>query len=412
MSSAIEEIKNLPHPPVLYVGEAVPRDAGLPSADALIEQLLKAAGDYDLSEAQAARLRKRAAQGEQPYVFGEVERVLTKQTFGSIVERTLDDKGAEVPPLATAVASLAPKLRGVITPNLDHLLERAFRGELTVYPRPTGDLASRSGWLLKLHGTLRDRETWVLTKEQQASALYRDAVHREVFSSLFLSHPILFVGTSMDDPVLRALVDQIQALVRGQRPRHFAIVEPEEATGDYRRELAEAGIELIPCPAAEVPALLAQLAGEVANDDAASPSRPPPSPAPAAPAPSPPAAAQGAAPPPAEDGALHVLFLAANPQGTDPLRLDRELRLIREAIDRSRRGRQEIKVEIRTAATVHDLRRALLEQRFDLVHVSGHGEQDGLVLEDEQGECVTVGRQAVARLFARYAPPNGALRCV
>jgi hypothetical protein len=105
-----------------------------------------------------------------------------------------------------------------------------------------------------------------------------------------------------------------------------------------------------------------------------------------------------------------VLFLAANPSGTDPLRIDRELRTIRDAIERSRhRGRLDL--EIRTAATVHDLRRALLDRAYDIVHISGHGEQKGLVLEDEQGQCVEVSREALARLFSRYAA-KGTLRCV
>ncbi|MCA9711441.1 MAG: CHAT domain-containing protein [Myxococcales bacterium] len=106
-----------------------------------------------------------------------------------------------------------------------------------------------------------------------------------------------------------------------------------------------------------------------------------------------------------------MLFLAANPSGTDPLRLDRELRIIREAIERSRH-RTRLQLEVRTAATVHDLRRALLDGRFDLVHLSGHGEQSGLLLEDDQGECVEVPKQALARLLSRYAPPAGVLRCV
>jgi transcriptional regulator with AAA-type ATPase domain len=108
---------------------------------------------------------------------------------------------------------------------------------------------------------------------------------------------------------------------------------------------------------------------------------------------------------------LAALFIAANPEGTDPVRLDRELRAIRESLDLSRyRGR--LHVEIRTAATWHDLRRALLDQPYDLVHISGHGEREGLILEDEKGDAVQVPPQSLAQLFAQYAAPEGRLRCV
>jgi hypothetical protein len=105
-----------------------------------------------------------------------------------------------------------------------------------------------------------------------------------------------------------------------------------------------------------------------------------------------------------------ILFLAANPAGTDPLRIDRELRIIRDALERSRH-RGNLELDIRTAATVHDLRRALLDKDYTIVHLSGHGEQAGLVLEDEHGNCVEIRREALVRLFSRHVS-RGSLRCV
>ena len=107
---------------------------------------------------------------------------------------------------------------------------------------------------------------------------------------------------------------------------------------------------------------------------------------------------------------MAVLFLAANPSGTDPVRIDRELRIIRDAVERSRH-RDRLSLDVRTAATVHDLRRALLDKDYAIVHLSGHGEQAGLILEDEQGQCVEVPRDALARLLSRRAS-KGSLRCV
>jgi len=320
------------------------------------------------------------------------------------VETALDDDDAEVPALGRAIARLHKRVRGVITPNLDHLLERAFEGRLTVHAKPTADLASRTGWLLKMHGTLRDRSTWVFTEEQQGHVLHRDPLHREVFRSLFFAHPVLFVGTRLDDPVLTELIEQIQALAQGQPPRHWALVDDAEATPLRRRKLAAAGIELITGHRARHIEVLEALASRTT---------PAPKPAPT-PSPAPVEQVRGQLIVPVPEAAsdtLSILFVAANPSGTDPLRLDRELRLIRESIERSR-GRDRLVLDIRTAATVHDLRRALLDKRYDVVHVCGHGEKEGLVLEDDRGEAVQVPAKAVARLLSRYAPPSGGLRCV
>lgn len=406
--SGLDELQRLDAPLILYVGPELSRSAGLPTREQLFERVLDAAADY-VSARQHAELRELGEQGELAEAFSEIDRAMTTAMFAKVVEQALDDRQVEVPPLARAIAALRPRLRGVITPNLDHLLERAFAGELTVFARPTADLASRKGWLLKLHGTLSDRATWVLTSAQRDSVLYRDPLHQQVFRSLFLAHPILFVGTRLDDPVLSELVTQITSLAQGQPPRHWALVDEAEAGPMRRRKFAAAGIELIAsgdhADHGETLRLLASL-------DPGTPALPPGSQPVAV------SGGRGAAEPvviqlepPAAAAALSILFLAANPSGTDPLRLDRELRIIREAIERSRH-RTQLRLEIRTAATIHDLRRALLDGRYDLVHISGHGEREGLLLEDEHGECVEVPKQALARLFGRYAPPVGPLRCV
>jgi hypothetical protein len=388
MSTDFEQLRSLAESLLLYVGAELSRSAGLPTHRDLLGTLLREAEDY-LSARQLRELNELVEAGALGDAFGELERALTPASFGRIVERELDDASRELPPLARAIAALGSRVRGVITPNLDGLLERAFEGTLAVHAQPVADLASRRQWLFKIHGTLHDRSTWVFTEEQRGRVLYRDPLHGQLFRGLFLAHPILFVGTRLDDPVLIDVVQQITALAGGQPPKHWALVDEAEAGPVRRRKLAGAGINLIGYPNQDQRhdgciRLLEQLAGR-------------------SPSPSPVVAPR--------QQPLAVLFVAANPTGTDPLRVDRELRIIREAIDRSRH-REHFQFDIRMAATIHDLRRALLERRYDIVHMSGHGGPDGLILEDERGESVHVPKHALAALFAHHAPPAGGLRCV
>ncbi|MBI5030356.1 MAG: CHAT domain-containing protein [Chloroflexi bacterium] len=103
-----------------------------------------------------------------------------------------------------------------------------------------------------------------------------------------------------------------------------------------------------------------------------------------------------------------VLVVFANPHGTDALRLGTEDRTIRESIRHSR-YRDNISLTVCHAATIHDVRRALLDEKFHLVHMSGHGTGSGLILEDETGGEYVVPQKALAELFAAYCPP---LRCI
>ena len=98
---------------------------------------------------------------------------------------------------------------------------------------------------------------------------------------------------------------------------------------------------------------------------------------------------------------IAVLVVFANPRGTDPLRLGTEERAIYQSI-RLSRNRDRISLTTCHATTIHDLRRALLENEFQIVHIAGHGSDVGLILEDELGGQYIVPQQALADLFTVY----------
>jgi len=106
-----------------------------------------------------------------------------------------------------------------------------------------------------------------------------------------------------------------------------------------------------------------------------------------------------------------VLVVFANPRGTDALRLGEEDRALTESI-RLSKHRDHVVLTKCHAATVHDLSRALLDDDYDFVHISGHGTRTGLVLEKEDGSRYVVPQSGLADLFAAYVPPQGKLRCV
>ncbi|HEX7841127.1 MAG TPA: CHAT domain-containing protein, partial [Kofleriaceae bacterium] len=117
-----------------------------------------------------------------------------------------------------------------------------------------------------------------------------------------------------------------------------------------------------------------------------------------------------------------ILFLAANPRGTDALALDREARAIHHELRRSG-YRDRFEFVTRWAAEPLDLLRELRELKPTVVHVSGHGvapspeasgsatlrdvvvptasedEPRGLILHDAAGSARIVPGDAVAQAF-------------
>lgn len=96
----------------------------------------------------------------------------------------------------------------------------------------------------------------------------------------------------------------------------------------------------------------------------------------------------------------NILLVCATPRGTDPLRTTEEDRTLRESL-RLSPHRDDFEVQTLNAATIDDLRRALLWKQFDIVQFSGHGTHTGLVFEDAQGKLMVPSSVAIAELLQR-----------
>ncbi|HOC01678.1 MAG TPA: CHAT domain-containing protein [Verrucomicrobiota bacterium] len=99
-----------------------------------------------------------------------------------------------------------------------------------------------------------------------------------------------------------------------------------------------------------------------------------------------------------------ILFLAANPTDTSALRLDKECRQVGERI-RSAEHRDSVRLVSRWAVRTDDVIQALLEERPYVVHFSGHGQTNGLVLEDHEGKSRTVTPKAILAVL-KAIPDN------
>ncbi|MEM8504754.1 MAG: CHAT domain-containing protein [Cyanobacteria bacterium P01_D01_bin.1] len=121
-----------------------------------------------------------------------------------------------------------------------------------------------------------------------------------------------------------------------------------------------------------------------------------------------------------------ILFLAANPVSTRPLRLDEEVREIESGLQRSRH-RDRFTLKQRWAVRPRDMQRALLDCRPQIVHFSGHGigqatqhlatedtreisldhseptAKVGLILEDPLGQPKLVSTESLGALFELFA---------
>ncbi|MBL8150974.1 MAG: CHAT domain-containing protein, partial [Blastocatellia bacterium] len=101
-----------------------------------------------------------------------------------------------------------------------------------------------------------------------------------------------------------------------------------------------------------------------------------------------------------ESETIKILFLAANPSDTDPLKLDEEVRLIDEKL-RLSKYRDRFDIKQHWAVRVGDIQSLLLRHQPHIVHFSGHGSKAGeIILKDGLGNSGYVPVEALKNLFS------------
>jgi len=93
----------------------------------------------------------------------------------------------------------------------------------------------------------------------------------------------------------------------------------------------------------------------------------------------------------------NVLILAANPYDTERLRWEEEIKQMRDALRHS-----ELNVVAIPQADINGLHNELHSYQPRIVHFVGHGELDGLLLNDAQGNARAMPPEALADLFRLF----------
>jgi tetratricopeptide (TPR) repeat protein len=100
---------------------------------------------------------------------------------------------------------------------------------------------------------------------------------------------------------------------------------------------------------------------------------------------------------PSEVLAKKILILTANPRDKERLRLRQEVKIIQAELDRAR-SHELFELVTISEASEEDLQQAILDHDPYIVHFSGHGDETGLIFEEE-GKSKLVKGEFLAEVF-------------
>ncbi|HEV7326758.1 MAG TPA: CHAT domain-containing protein, partial [Bosea sp. (in: a-proteobacteria)] len=105
---------------------------------------------------------------------------------------------------------------------------------------------------------------------------------------------------------------------------------------------------------------------------------------------------------------VRVLFVSCNPNTPErPLKLHVEQRAVKESLKLGPHGNK-ISISDLHAATPDDFRRELLHNEYDVIHFSGHADENALIFETLDNRPIEVSIDAVKNMISQYK----SIKCV
>jgi hypothetical protein len=138
---------------------------------------------------------------------------------------------AEPSPLHEAILALNQRI--IITTNFDKVLDMCWENKIGTsshYPRIISKIDNKifgilknhsEKYLLKIHGSVDSPETLIFSKSEYAKSAFGNTFYGSFIDTLLLNHTFLFIGFSMDDPALCALMENYATQYEKVRPHYM-----------------------------------------------------------------------------------------------------------------------------------------------------------------------------------------------
>lgn len=226
---------------VFFCGAGVSYPAGLPGFDGLVEAIYRLAGTTrSRSEEEAFKRGQFDATLDLLERRLPGQRLAVRRHLAQALKPNLRRKGATTTheALLTLAGTRSGALR-LVTTNFDQLFEKAAKRAkqtLRAYPAPLLPVPKNSRWdgLVYLHGCLPDRpdeaalNRLVITSGDFGLAYLTERWAARFVSELFRNYIVCFVGYSLNDPVMRYMMDALAAdrMLGESTPQAWAL-------GDY-----------------------------------------------------------------------------------------------------------------------------------------------------------------------------------
>jgi NAD-dependent SIR2 family protein deacetylase len=218
----------------IYVGAGVSASVGLPIWNSFLKILIEKVEEINIVSAEKKKdLYSLLADNAKFLTLAEELKELLSSDFYRIITELFKETTPDPSDLHEEIIKLPSRF--IITTNYDNLLEKAYIKIKMAEPNKFSFydatdliyyLFNEKHFILKAHGDAgKARQGIILTEKDYREILFNNLGYKSILENLFLSHCIIFLGTSLTDPELLLLLKYVQNVFEGGNVKHYALID-------------------------------------------------------------------------------------------------------------------------------------------------------------------------------------------
>lgn len=163
-------------------------------------------------------------------IFSTVDR----SEYLHFLDRNFNNRAFQPSKLHRIILQLDQRL--VITTNFDKIYETycysistdGFKVITYDFESLVDEIRSENRLIIKTHGSIDNINKMIFTKSQYHKAKREYSRFYEVLKALFITHTVIFIGCSLDDPDVQLILEDVNIIGSSPRPHYILIKEKSQ----------------------------------------------------------------------------------------------------------------------------------------------------------------------------------------
>jgi len=205
--------------------------AGLPGWPKALRQLIEWGDANGVDLKNRRQLRGLITKNDLLLVAEEIQAHFTRAQFQQAMDSVFRQPTSGPTPAHVCLTEIP--FAAALTSNYDTLLESAYTKKLGNQPPVfTSAQAKDLGWamrgerfhIVKVHGTIDQTDSIVLGRRDYRRVMHSNPAYRRYMDMTFGSKTVLFLGFSLEDPDIQAILDHLRTDFQDYSGPHYALL--------------------------------------------------------------------------------------------------------------------------------------------------------------------------------------------